>query len=220
MKAIVVLISGNGSNLQAIIDGCAKGFIPGKITGVIANKANAYGLQRAQAAGIPTQVVSHKNYADRQSYDQALQVAIEHFNAELVVLAGFMRILTPSFVAHFSGKLLNIHPSLLPKYQGLDTHQRAIDAGDTEHGCSVHFVTEQLDGGPVILQAKVPIFPGDDASTVAARVHEQEHLIYPLVVRWFCQNRLQQRANEAWLDGNLLSVQGYAQDEDDSTVAL
>jgi len=219
MKAIVVLISGNGSNLQAIIDGCAKGMIPGKITGVIANKANAFGLQRAAAAGIATQVVSHKDYADRATYDSALQAAIEGFGAELIVLAGFMRILTPGFVQHFSGKLLNIHPSLLPKYQGLDTHQRAIDAGDTEHGCSVHFVTEQLDGGPVILQAKVPIFPGDDASTVAERVHEQEHLIYPLVVRWFCQNRLQQRANEAWLDGNLLSVQGYAQDEDDSEVA-
>ncbi len=220
MKAIVVLISGNGSNLQAIIDGCAKGIIPGKITGVIANKASAYGLQRAAAAGIATEVVSHKDYADRESYDSALQAAITRFNAELIVLAGFMRILTPGFVQHFSGKLLNIHPSLLPKYQGLDTHQRAIDAGDTEHGCSVHFVTEQLDGGPVILQAKVPIFPGDDALTVAERVHEQEHLIYPLVVRWFCQNRLQQRANEAWLDGNLLSVQGYAQDEDDSAVAL
>ena len=220
MKAIVVLISGNGSNLQAIIDGCAKGTIPGKITGVIANKANAYGLQRAAAAGIATQVLSHKDYADRQRYDLALQAAIESFKADLIVLAGFMRILTPGFVQHFSGKLLNIHPSLLPKYQGLDTHQRAIDAGDAEHGCSVHFVTEQLDGGPVILQAKVPIFPGDNASTVAARVHEQEHLIYPLVVRWFCQNRLQQRANEAWLDGNLLSAQGYAQDEDDSEVAL
>lgn len=220
MKAIVVLISGNGSNLQAIIDGCARGTIPGKITGVIANKANAYGLQRAAAAGIATQVVSHKDYADRERYDLALQAAIESFKADLIVLAGFMRILTPGFVQHFSGKLLNIHPSLLPKYQGLDTHQRAIDAGDTEHGCSVHFVTEQLDGGPVILQAKVPIFPGDNASTVAARVHEQEHLIYPLVVRWFCQNRLQQRANEAWLDGNLLSAQGYAQDEDDSEVAL
>ncbi len=220
MKAIVVLISGNGSNLQTIIDGCAKGTIPGKITGVIANKANAYGLQRAAAAGIATQVVSHKDYADRQRYDIALQAAIESFKADLIVLAGFMRILTPGFVQHFSGKLLNIHPSLLPKYQGLDTHQRAIDAGDAEHGCSVHFVTEQLDGGPVILQAKVPIFPGDNASTVAARVHEQEHLIYPLVVRWFCQNRLQQRANEAWLDGNLLSAQGYAQDEDDSEVAL
>jgi phosphoribosylglycinamide formyltransferase-1 len=122
-------------------------------------------------------------------------------------------------VQHFSGKLLNIHPSLLPKYQGLATHQRAIDAGDTEHGCSVHFVTEQLDGGPVILQAKVPIFPGDDASVVAERVHEQEHQIYPLVVRWFCQGRLQQKVNEAWLDGNLLPAQGYAQDEDDVEVA-
>lgn len=220
MKAIVVLISGNGSNLQAIIDGCAKGLIPGKITGVIANKAKAYGLERARMAGIATQVVSHKDYADRQQYDIALKAVIESFGAELIVLAGFMRILTPEFVKHFSGKLLNIHPSLLPKYQGLDTHQRAIDAGDTEHGCSVHFVTEQLDGGPVILQAKVPIFPGDDASTVAERVHEQEHLIYPLAVRWFCQNRLQQRANEAWLDGNLLSAQGYADDEDDSAVAL
>lgn len=220
MKAIVVLISGNGSNLQAIIDGCAKGLIPGKITGVIANKANAFGLERARMAGIATQVVSHKDYTDRHQYDMALKAAIEDFGAELIVLAGFMRILTPAFVQYFSGKLLNIHPSLLPKYQGLDTHQRAIDAGDTEHGCSVHFVTEQLDGGPVILQAKVPIFPGDDASTVAERVHEQEHLIYPLVVRWFCQNRLQQRANEAWLDGNLLSAQGYAQDEDDSAVAL
>ncbi|WP_445425087.1 phosphoribosylglycinamide formyltransferase [Alishewanella sp. HL-SH06] len=219
MNAIVVLISGNGSNLQAIIDGCAKGTIPGKITAVIANKASAYGLQRATAAGITTRVVSHKDYSDRASYDRALQQAIEGFAPSLVVLAGFMRILTPAFVQHFSGKLLNIHPSLLPKYQGLDTHQRAIDAGDTEHGCSVHFVTEQLDGGPVILQAKVPIFPGDDASTVAERVHEQEHLIYPLVVRWFCQNRLQQRGNEAWLDGNLLSVQGYAEDEDDSEVA-
>jgi len=219
MKAIVVLISGNGSNLQTIIDGCANGSIPGYITGVIANKANAYGLKRAVAAKIPTKVISHKDYQDRQQYDTVLKDAILAYGAELIVLAGFMRILTPEFVQFFSGKLLNIHPSLLPKYQGLDTHQRAIDAGDIEHGCSVHFVTEQLDGGPVVLQAKVPIFPGDDASMVAARVHEQEHLIYPLVVRWFCQNRLQQRANEAWLDGHLLSVQGYAQDEDDSDVA-
>jgi len=219
MKAIVVLISGNGSNLQTIIDGCANGSIPGYIAGVISNKANAYGLKRAVAANIPTKVISHKDYQDRQQYDTVLKEAILQYGAELIVLAGFMRILTPEFVQFFSGKLLNIHPSLLPKYQGLDTHQRAIDAGDAEHGCSVHFVTEQLDGGPVVLQAKVPIFPGDDASIVAARVHEQEHLIYPLVVRWFCQNRLQQRANEAWLDGLLLSVQGYAQDEDDSDVA-
>ena len=219
MKSIVVLISGSGSNLQALLDSCAAGFIPGKITGVISNKANAFGLKRAEAAGISTAVLSHKGFDSREDYDQALIAAIEQFKPDLIVLAGFMRILTAEFVQHFSGKLLNIHPSLLPKYQGLATHQRAIDAGDTEHGCSVHFVTEQLDGGPVILQAKVPIFPGDDASIVAERVHAQEHQIYPLVVRWFCQDRLQQRANEAWLDGNLLPAQGYAQDEDDVEVA-
>lgn len=219
MKSIVVLISGSGSNLQALLDSCATGFIPGKITGVISNKANAFGLKRAEAAGVATAVLSHKGFDSREEYDQALIAAIEQFKPDLIVLAGFMRILTPEFVQHFSGKLLNIHPSLLPKYQGLATHQRAIDAGDTEHGCSVHFVTEQLDGGPVILQAKVPIFPGDDASVVAERVHAQEHQIYPLVVRWFCQDRLQQKANEAWLDGNLLPAQGYAQDEDDVEVA-
>ncbi|EHR39764.1 phosphoribosylglycinamide formyltransferase [Alishewanella jeotgali] len=219
MKSIVVLISGSGSNLQALLDSCAAGFIPGKITGVISNKANAFGLKRAEAAGISTAVLSHKGFDSREAYDQALIAAIEQFKPDLIVLAGFMRILTAEFVQHFSGKLLNIHPSLLPKYQGLATHQRAIDAGDTEHGCSVHFVTEQLDGGPVILQAKVPIFPGDDASIVAERVHAQEHQIYPLVVRWFCQDRLQQRANEAWLDGNVLPAQGYAQDEDDVEVA-
>lgn len=219
MKSIVVLISGSGSNLQALLDSCATGFIPGKITGVISNKANAFGLKRAEAAGVATAVLSHKGFDSREDYDQALIAAIEQFKPDLIVLAGFMRILTPEFVQHFSGKLLNIHPSLLPKYQGLATHQRAIDAGDTEHGCSVHFVTEQLDGGPVILQAKVPIFPGDDASVVAERVHAQEHQIYPLVVRWFCQDRLQQKANEAWLDGNLLPAQGYAQDEDDVEVA-
>lgn len=219
MKSIVVLISGSGSNLQALLDSCATGFIPGKITGVISNKANAFGLKRAEAAGVATAVLSHKGFDSREDYDQALIAAIEQFKPDLIVLAGFMRILTAEFVQHFSGKLLNIHPSLLPKYQGLATHQRAIDAGDTEHGCSVHFVTEQLDGGPVILQAKVPIFPGDDASVVAERVHTQEHQIYPLVVRWFCQGRLQQKVNEAWLDGNLLPAQGYAQDEDDVEVA-
>ncbi|MDD4864560.1 MAG: phosphoribosylglycinamide formyltransferase [Alishewanella agri] len=219
MKSIVVLISGSGSNLQALLDSCATGFIPGKITGVISNKANAFGLKRAEAEGVATAVLSHKGFDSREDYDQALIAAIEQFKPDLIVLAGFMRILTAEFVQHFSGKLLNIHPSLLPKYQGLATHQRAIDAGDTEHGCSVHFVTEQLDGGPVILQAKVPIFPGDDASVVAERVHAQEHQIYPLVVRWFCQGRLQQQVNEAWLDGNLLPAQGYAQDEDDVEVA-
>lgn len=215
MKSIVVLISGSGSNLQAIIDACSSGFIPAKVSAVISNKANAYGLVRANDAGISTQVLSHKTYSSRDKYDAALIDAINQHQPDLVVLAGFMRILTPAFVQHFHGRLLNVHPSLLPKYQGLDTHQRAIDAGDTEHGCSVHFVTEQLDGGPVILQAKVPVFSDDDALSLAERVHEQEHRIYPLVVRWYCQSRLQQQADQAWLDGNVLAANGYANDDED-----
>lgn len=215
MKSIVVLISGSGSNLQALIDACSSGFIPGKISAVISNKANAFGLVRASEAGISTQVLSHKHYSSRDAYDAAMLDAIDQHKPDLVVLAGFMRILTPGFVTHYAGRLLNIHPSLLPKYQGLNTHQRAIDAGDEEHGCSVHFVTEQLDGGPVILQAKVPVFADDDASTLAERVHEQEHRIYPLVVRWFCQNRLQQHADQASLDGTLLAANGYANDDED-----
>jgi phosphoribosylglycinamide formyltransferase 1 len=215
MKSIVVLISGKGSNLQAIIDACSSGFIPGKVHAVIANKSSAYGLVRAAEAGISTQVLSHKTYISRDSYDLALIDAIDQHQPDLVILAGFMRILTPLFVQHYRGRLLNIHPSLLPKYQGLNTHQRAIDAGDTVHGCSVHFVTEQLDGGPVILQAKVPLFSDDDADSLAERVHEQEYRIYPLVVRWFCQNRLQQLADQASLDGNILAANGYANDEED-----
>lgn len=215
MKSIVVLISGSGSNLQAIIDACSSGFIPGKVSAVISNKANAYGLSRASDAGISTQVLSHKNAGSREKYDADLIDCIEQHKPDLVLLAGFMRILTPAFVAHFHGRLLNIHPSLLPKYQGLQTHQRALDASEREHGCSVHFVTEQLDGGPVILQAKVPVFDDDDVASLAERVHEQEHRIYPLVVRWFCQNRLQQRVDQAWLDGNLLAHNGYANDEDE-----
>ncbi|WNO61920.1 phosphoribosylglycinamide formyltransferase [Rheinheimera sp. MMS21-TC3] len=214
MKSIVVLISGNGTNLQAIIDACSNGSIPGKVSAVIANKAEAYGLTRASEAGIPTAVLSHIGVASRESYDQKLIQSIEQYQPDLVVLAGFMRILTPAFVKHFNGKLLNIHPSLLPKYPGLHTHQRAIEAKDSEHGCSVHFVTEQLDGGPVILQAKVPVFSDDDVASLAERVHEQEYRIYPLVIKWFCQNRLQQRADQAWLDGNLLTTYGYANDED------
>ena len=215
MKSIVVLISGSGSNLQALIDACSSGFIPGKISAVISNKANAYGLVRASEAGISTQVLSHKHYSSRDTYDIAMIDAIDQHKPDLVVLAGFMRILTPGFVNHYAGRLLNIHPSLLPKYQGLHTHQRAIDAGDEEHGCSVHFVTEQLDGGPVILQAKVPVFADDDADSLAERVHEQEHRIYPLVVRWFCQNRLQQHADQASLDGTILAANGYANDDED-----
>ncbi|MCC5851487.1 MAG: phosphoribosylglycinamide formyltransferase [Alkalimonas sp.] len=215
MKSIVVLISGNGSNLQAILDACASGFIAGQVTAVISSKADAYGLTRARDAGCAAHSLSHQNYQNREDYDSALQQLIERYQPDVVVLAGFMRILTAGFVTHFSGKLLNIHPSLLPKYQGLHTHQRAIEAGDSIHGCSVHFVTEELDGGPVVLQAKVPIFADDDAETVAARVHEQEYRIYPLVIRWFCQGRLQQQGNHALLDNEPLPQYGYAHDDEE-----
>jgi len=209
---IVVLISGSGTNLQAIIDACIEADYPGEVVGVVSNKVDAYGLTRAKDADIATVALSHKDFASREDYDQALIKEIDNFDADLIVLAGFMRILTPSFVQHFQGKLLNIHPSLLPKYQGLNTHQRAIDAGDEVHGVSVHFVTEELDGGPVILQAKVPVFEGDKADDLAARVHEQEHRIYPLVVKWFTEQRLSMQGDYAVLDGNKLPSSGYAND--------
>lgn len=211
-KRIVVLVSGNGSNLQAIIDACKNQQIPGEVVAVLSNKADVYGLTRAQNANIPTITLSHKTFSSREEYDQTLITNIDEYNPDLVILAGFMRILTPGFVQHYQGKLLNIHPSLLPKYQGLNTHQRAIDAGDTEHGVSVHFVTEELDGGPVILQAKVPIFTTDTVDDLAARVHEQEHRIYPLVSKWFCQERLTMREDCAMLDNIVLPVNGYAND--------
>ncbi len=211
-KRIVVLISGNGSNLQAIIDACAKQQLPGEVVGVLSNKADVYGLTRASNSNIASTVLSHKDFASREDYDAQLITAIDEFKPDLVILAGFMRILTADFVQHFQGRLLNIHPSLLPKYQGLNTHQRAIDAGDTEHGVSVHFVTEELDGGPVILQAKVPVFAEDKAEDLAARVHEQEHRIYPLVVKWFCEERLTMVDECAMLDNKELSIYGYAND--------
>ncbi|WP_220720705.1 phosphoribosylglycinamide formyltransferase [Agarivorans litoreus] len=209
-RNIVVLISGSGTNLQAIIDACKEGRINASISAVVSNKADAYGLERAKQAAINTVVVNPKEYSDRESYDMALAEVIEQHNADLIVMAGFMRILSQAFVERFSGKMLNIHPSLLPKYQGLNTHQRAIDAQDQEHGCSIHFVTPELDGGPVILQAKVPVFSDDDAETLAARVQVQEHAIYPLVVNWFVEGRLSMKNDNALLDGNILPSSGYA----------
>ncbi len=209
---IVVLISGGGTNLQAIIDACTHDEYSGEVVAVISNKADAFGLIRAKNANIPNLSLSHKDFTSREAYDQALIAKIDTFNADLIVLAGFMRILTPRFVQHFQGKLLNIHPSLLPKYQGLNTHQRAIDAGDDVHGVSVHFVTEELDGGPVILQAKVPVFPEDNSDDLSARVHEQEHRIYPLVIKWFTEKRLSMQGDNALLDGNILPISGYAAD--------
>lgn len=177
MKKIVVLISGSGSNLQSLIDSCHSGEIDAQIAAVVSNQGNAYGLVRAQKAGIPAFYLDATQYTDRQAYDTALLEYIEQYQPDLIVLAGFMRVLTAPFVNHFTGKLLNIHPSLLPKYPGLHTHRKALENGDKEHGTSVHFVTEQLDGGPVILQAKVPIFTGDTEELLIERVKTQEHTI-------------------------------------------
>jgi phosphoribosylglycinamide formyltransferase-1 len=186
---VVVLISGSGTNLQAIIDRAATD-LPIEIRAVISNRPGVYGLQRAMDAGIETRVLEHTAFADRESYDRALIELIDNFEPGLVALAGFMRILTPAFVHHYAGRLFNIHPSLLPKYRGLHTHQRALDAGDTLSGATIHFVTEELDGGPRIVQAQVAVTPGDDADRLAARVLEKEHQIYPLAIRWFAERRL------------------------------
>ncbi|WP_392566681.1 phosphoribosylglycinamide formyltransferase [Utexia brackfieldae] len=213
MKKIVVLVSGNGSNLQAIIDACQNGKIAAQIAAVVSNKPGVYALERAQLAHIPTHVIDHHTYATREQFDVAVANIIDQYQPDLIVLAGYMRILTASFVEHYAGKMLNIHPSLLPKYPGLNTHQRAIDAKDSVHGTTVHFVTEQLDGGPIILQAKVPIFPEDEVVDIAQRVVTQEHLIYPLVIKWFIDGRLQMRQDKAYLDDQLLPELGFSSDD-------
>jgi len=203
---IVVLISGNGSNLQALIDHCA---LAAEISCVISNKADAFGLERARNAGIKTLTIDHRQYPGREEFDADLMRAIDSHQPDLVVLAGFMRILTAEFVTHYRGRLINIHPSLLPKYTGLHTHRRALEAGDNEHGATVHFVTEQLDGGPAILQARITIKPGDTEQSLAARLLLQEHAIYPLVVQWFVEGRLQLDDNRVLLDGNVLPAEGF-----------
>lgn len=213
MKNIVVLISGNGSNLQAIIDACKQKKINGTLRAVFSNKADAFGLERAREAGIAAHALSASQFASREAFDRELVQEIDAYAPDVVVLAGYMRILSPAFVAHYAGRLLNIHPSLLPKYPGLNTHRQVLENGDAEHGTSVHFVTDELDGGPVILQAKVPVFEGDSEEDVTARVQAQEHAIYPLVVSWFVDGRLAMRDGTAWLDGSPLSPQGHAAEE-------
>ena len=203
---IVALISGGGTNLQAIIDAAAVGDIPGQMAAVLSNKAGVRGLERAESAGIPTEVVEHRDFPDRATFDAAMQEAIDRYRPDLVVLAGFMRILTPEFVQHYQGRMLNIHPSLLPAYPGLHTHQRAIEAGDTEHGATVHFVTAELDGGPPIIRGRAPIEADDTPETLAARVLTQEHRIYPQAVRWFCEGRLRLTKDGALFDGNGLDA--------------
>jgi phosphoribosylglycinamide formyltransferase-1 len=202
---VVVLISGSGTNLQALIDAAAAGQ-PFAIAGVVSNRPEAGGLARAERAGIPTATVDHTAFADREGFEGALAACVDRFTPGLVCLAGFMRILTPGFVARYRGRMLNIHPSLLPLYRGLHTHQRALDAGDTEHGATVHFVTEELDGGPRIIQARVPVHPDDTAERLAARVLAQEHRIYPLAVRWFAERRLRLGPAGVELDGRRLDA--------------
>ncbi len=207
MKAgcrVTVLISGNGSNLQTLIDQQARGELPIRLQAVISNRDDAHGLQRATDARIPSLALSHKQYGSRDEYDAALAQAIDSHGTDLLVLAGFMRILTPDFVLRYQGRMLNIHPSLLPAYRGLHTHRRVLEQGDSQHGCSVHFVTPDLDAGPIVLQARVPVGQQDTEETLAARVQAEEHRIYPLAVRWFAQGRLALRNGAVHLDGSPL----------------
>ncbi|MEI6897730.1 MAG: phosphoribosylglycinamide formyltransferase [Psychromonas sp.] len=214
-KKIVVLISGDGTNLQALIEKLHKKPLDNsqtEIVAVISNKPEAYGLQRASDAGITHIVVASKGANSREEYDALLSAQIDKQQPDLIILAGFMRILSAQFVNKYLGRMINIHPSLLPKYSGINTHQRAIDAGDDVHGASVHFVTPEIDSGPNVLQAKVPLFSEDTAEDLSERVLTQEHLIYPLVAQWFLSGRLTMQDNNAILDGTLLPEQGYAAD--------
>jgi phosphoribosylglycinamide formyltransferase-1 len=202
MKRIVILISGRGSNMEAIVRGCAEQQWPARVVAVIANRADAPGLAFAQAHGIAAVVVDHKAQASRDAFDAALAAAIDDFEPDLVVLAGFMRILGPVFVQRYEGRLLNIHPSLLPAFPGLHTHRRALEAGCQLVGATVHFVTPELDHGPIVMQSAVPVLSGDDEATLSARVLATEHVIYPLAVRWFVEDKLRlEQGRVRQLDG-------------------
>ncbi|MBN3765906.1 phosphoribosylglycinamide formyltransferase [Burkholderia sp. Ac-20365] len=190
MKNLVILISGRGSNMEAIVRACAAEGWQARIAAVIANRPDAAGLEFAASQGIATAVVDHRQFPDRESFDAALAREIDGFAPDLVVLAGFMRVLTDAFVNCYAGRMINVHPSLLPSFPGLKTHQQALDAGVRLHGASVHFVTPTLDHGPIVLQSAVPVLPGDDAAALAARVLDTEHVIYPRAVRWFVEGRI------------------------------
>jgi phosphoribosylglycinamide formyltransferase-1 len=205
---LVVLISGGGSNLQALINAIATGTIVATIDLVISNKADAMGLVRADKAGIETRVINHLEFGSREAFDRELIHAIDDKQPELVVLAGFMRIFTAQLTHHYNGRMLNIHPSLLPQFKGINTHERAIEAEVDQHGASVHFVSSELDGGAVVLQALVPVLALDSPSVLAARVLVQEHIIYPIVIKWFCEGRLKLHNNAVLMDGHPLPVQG------------
>lgn len=191
MKTIVILISGRGSNMEALLQAVSAGELPVRVAAVLSNRADAKGLETAAAAGIETRVLDHKTYSSREAFDAALAAAIDGYSPDLVVLAGFMRILGDDFVRRYEGRLVNIHPSLLPSFPGLHTHRRALEEGVRIHGCTVHLVTPKLDHGPIIVQAAVPVLDGDSEDDLAARVLAQEHRIYPLALRWFAEGRLQ-----------------------------
>jgi phosphoribosylglycinamide formyltransferase-1 len=207
-KRVAVLISGRGSNLSALIDAHSAGSLGGSLCLVVSNRPNAGGLTLAANAGIETAVIDHRDYASREDFDTALVARLSEANLDLICLAGFMRILTPVFTDAFIGRVLNIHPSLLPDYPGLHTHQRAIDAGDTHGGASVHYVTGELDGGPVVLQARVPIRPEDSAEALAAKVLTVEHQIFPVAAQWHLSGKLALQHGQAVLDGEPLPARG------------
>ena len=198
-----ILVSGSGTNLQAFIDAVAAGSLDLDLCVVFSNNPNAFGLKRAERAGIPTACIQHGDFPDRESFDRAVIAELDRWNPELLILAGFMRILSPAFVSHYEGKILNIHPALLPKYPGLNTHQRVLDAGDEWHGSTVHFVTEELDGGPRILQGRLPVDPQESADELQHRVQAIEHKIYPQAAGLVGSGRVVFRNGRAWIDGEL-----------------
>jgi phosphoribosylglycinamide formyltransferase-1 len=198
-----ILISGSGTNLQAFIDAVAAGSLALDLCVVFSNNPKAFGLERAEKAGIPTACIQHGDFPDRVSFDHAVIAELDRWNPELLILAGFMRILSPAFVNHYEGKVLNIHPALLPKYPGLNTHQRVLDAGDEWHGSTVHFVTEELDGGPRILQGRVPVNPNESAEELQHRVQAIEHQIYPEAADLVGSGRVNFRDGQAWIDGEV-----------------
>jgi phosphoribosylglycinamide formyltransferase-1 len=204
-EPVVVLISGRGSNMRALVERSADPAMGYQVAGVLSDRLQAGGLKFAADLGIPARALVPDEGVPRADYEAALAAAIDEFNPSLIALAGFMRILSAPFVARYAGRILNIHPSLLPKYPGLDTHRRVLEAREAQHGATVHFVTEQLDAGPPIIQGRIHVEPGDDAGSLQLRVHVLEHRIYPLAARWYCTGRLRYSAGRAWLDGKALS---------------
>lgn len=205
MIRIAILVSGNGSNLQALVDACASGRIQGSIVGVISNRADAFALERAKKAGVRQLVIPHEQYATRAQFEQALIDALQAWQVDLIVLAGFMRVLTAAFVTRFSGQIINIHPSLLPAYKGLRTYERVLATGDKLHGCSVHFVTPELDSGAVIAQSLLNVHRQDNVNSLTERVHQLEHVLYPRIVGWIAAGRVVFLGNRVYLDGQALT---------------